>query len=70
MVSFPMDAELEAKVRVLVAEGWQLNLTAPPVAVYHLIRPKKTEPVPEPPSPLGKLLINDDLIQVIKAPQT
>ena len=66
MVSFPIDEKLQENVQKLVAEGWQLNPSAPPTAVYHLMRPK-AEPVMEHGS-LGRLLINDDLITVLKAP--
>jgi Uma2 family endonuclease len=64
IVSFPMDDKLQASVQALVAEGWELNPSAPAVAVYHLVRKK---PVEQEGAFTGKLIINDDLISVVKA---
>ena len=66
IVSFPMDDKLPEKVNELVRDGWQLNPSAPAVAVYHLMREKR-DVVKE---SIGKLLINENLIHVIKAGQS
>ena len=67
--SFPVDEHLQGAVQALEAEGYQIVAGVPPVIVYHLARPKKPEEKPSEdlPSALGKLVINDDLIMVIKA---
>jgi hypothetical protein len=66
MVTFPIDTHLQENIQALANDGWQLNPSAPPVAVYHLMRPKQSAEAPT----MGfKMTINEDLVQVVKAPQ-
>lgn len=68
---FPIDAQLQDRLQVLVREGWDLVPGVTPVAVYHLVRVKKEAvtpdlPVPDQnfggPSGFGKLLIDDSKV--------
>lgn len=68
---FPIDENLQTSVDNLVKEGWEAPPGIAPVAVYHLVRLKKSAETPKPPaaSGFGDLQIDDSKIMVIPAGQ-
>ena len=66
MKVLPIDTKLQAEVEKLNREGWQLIPEIPPVAVYHLIRPK-AEPPPAGAFARGQMLIDESKVFVTPA---
>ena len=63
IVSFTLDAELEAKLQKLANEGWQLDdAMPPPIGVYHLVK----MPAAATQAGLGTLTIDDNKVFILR----
>lgn len=60
IVCLPVDANLQAEVSRLAAEGWQFLEGVPPVAVYHLAREKPATVLG-----IGKMTIDEDKVFIM-----
>jgi di/tripeptidase len=70
VAAIPLDENLQAEAEKLAAEGWQINPSAPPVALYYLTRARvRVEPVVRVmgAGALGELRVDDDKV-FIRAP--
>ena len=63
-VLLALDPNFQHNVGELINQGWQVNPEAPPVAVYHLVRPKHPEGAH---AGRGGVALDDSKVHVIKA---
>jgi hypothetical protein len=62
--TFPIDENLDAEIKKLMAEGWELMPGVKPVAVYHVVRLKNRPPAS---AAIGEMRIDESKVFVIPA---
>lgn len=61
----PIDSNLEASVKALEAEGWELVPGVTPIAVYHIVRVKRDAP-PASVGGQGVIRLDDTKVHIVR----